>query len=594
MRLPVDSRHQLAEQALERLAAGASGAEVESERLDCKEDPARIDERGQPVADAASRDDRTAQVVAEAAACLANSSGGVVIVGVPDRADRPIVGTGTEVAWLRQRVWELTHEKLVVDVAEADVGGKRILVVLVPDAIELVRFRGRAAHRVGRQCVEIDATTWAQTRAERGLYDWSAQSSGLALSSARSAALDVARDLIRGSDEPGHRDLATSTDQDLLRRLGVTTDEAELNNAGALLFTATGGRVIDHRRREVAGGDSLLRVDRDDRSLLELFRLVEDAIETSNPITHRATVGFGIDQVHAIPPAVIREAIANAAAHRDWTVSEPIVVEHVGDLLVVESPGGFPAGVSNLNVLTAQRARNRVLADALRTLRLAERQGVGVDRMYRDMVRLGHEPPAITEVAGPQVRCSIVGGPPEPRMLELWSEVARENAIRTDLDVDVALIVHRLRQQHAVSMAEVAEILQKPELEAVAAMRRASELLFRQQPLVVPTSRTERYRQPDIRFGDSVRALFGSALPYHRVSLEESTDLVVDHVRRFGRIKNADYSELFGVSPTHAGRMLAKLATPEGGQVLAPGRSPNRGRDAHYVPGPGFPDTEEP
>ena len=553
MRLPVDSKHQLAEQALERLAAGASGAEVESERLDCKEDPARIDERGQPVADASSRDDRTAQVVAEAAACLANSSGGVVIVGVPDRADRPIVGTGTEVEWLRQRVCELTHEKLVVDVAEADVGGERVLVVLVPDAIELVRFRGRAAHRVGRQCVEIDATTWAQTRAERGLYDWSAQSAGLALSSARSAALDVARDLIRGSDEPGHRDLATATDQDLLRRLGVTTDEAELNNAGALLFTAAGGRVLDHRRREVPGGDSLLRVDRDDRSLLELFRLVEDAIETSNPITHRATVGFGIDQVHAIPPAVI-----------------------------------------NLNLLTAQRARNRVLADALRTLRLAERQGVGVDRMYRDMVRLGHEPPAITEVAGPQVRCSIVGGAPEPRMLEVWSEVARENTIRTDLDVDVALIVHRLRQQHALSMVEVAEILQKPELEAAAAMRRASELLFRQQPLVVPTSRTERYRQPDIRFGDSVRALFGSALPYHRVSLEESTDLVVDHVRRFGRIKNADYSELFGVSPTHAGRMLAKLATPEGGQVLAPGRSPNRGRDAHYVPGPGFPDAEEP
>lgn len=534
-------------------SAPMSCSVMESERLDCKEDPARIDERGQPVADASSRDDRTAQVVAEAAACLANSSGGVVIVGVPDRADRPIVGTGTEVAWLRQRVWELTHEKLVVDVAEADVGGERVLVVLVPDAIELVRFRGRAAHRVGRQCVEIDATTWAQTPAERGLYDWSAQSAGLALSSARSAALDVARDLIRGSDEPGHRDLATATDQDLLRRPGVTTDEDELNNAGALLFTAAGGRVIDHRRREVPGGDSLLRVDRDDRSLLELFRLVEDAIETSNPITHRATVGFGIDQVHAIPPAV-----------------------------------------SNLNVLTAQRARNRVLADALQTLRLAERQGVGVDRMYRDMVRLGHEPPAITEVAGPNVRCSIVGGPPEPRMLELWREVARDNTRRTDLDVDVALIVHRLPQQHAVSMAEVAEILQKPELEAAAAMRRASELLFRQQPLVVPTSRTERYRQPDIRFGDSVRVLFGSALPYHRVSLEESTDLVVDHVRRFGRMKNADYSELFGVSPTHAGRMLAKLAAPEGGQVLAPGRSPNRGRDAHYVPGLGFPDTEEP
>ena len=565
---------------------------MESERLDCTEDPAKIDRRGRPVAVRAARSDDTAEVVAQAAAGLANSSGGVVLLGVPDRVDRPLVGTEADPAWLRQRVWELTHDTLVVDIAEADLGPARILVILIPEAIELVRFRGRASHRVGRQCVEVDATTWAQTRAQRGLYDWSAESSGLTLSSARSAALEAARDLIRGSDDERHRNLATATDQDLLRRLGVSTDDGLLNNAGALLFTAASGRLLDHRRREVPGGDSLVRVDRDDRSLLELFRLVEDAIEASNPVTHRAAVGFGIDQLHAIPPSVIREAIANAVAHRDWTVSEPVVVEHIGDLLVVESPGGFPAGVTDANVLTAQRARNRVLADALRVLHLAERQGVGIDRMYRDMVRLGHEPPAIAQVVGPKVRCSIVGGPPDGKTLALWSETAAANDTRPELDVDVALIVHRLRQRPAVSVSEVSELLQKPELEAAAAMRRAGELRFRAQPLVVPTARTARYRYPEIRFGDAVRELFGTALPYHRVSIEDSADLVVEHVRRHGRIKNADYSELFGVSPTHAGRMLAKLATPEGGQVLAPGRAPNRGRDAHYIAGPGFP--EEP
>ena len=102
--------------------------------------------------------------------------------------------------------------------------------------------------------------------------------------------------------------------------------------------------------------------------------------------------------IHALPPEAIREVIVNAVMHRDWERPDPIVVDHADDQLVVFSPGAFVGGVTAQTVLTtASRTRNRLLGDALRSLRLAEREGTGVDRMYVEMIRLGHLPPTFHE-----------------------------------------------------------------------------------------------------------------------------------------------------------------------------------------------------
>lgn len=55
--------------------------------------------------------------------------------------------------------------------------------------------------------------------------------------------------------------------------------------------------------------------------------------------------------------------------------------------LQVVSPGEFVGGVTSETVLTERFARHPVLADLFRALGLAEKQGLGVDRMYREMRR---------------------------------------------------------------------------------------------------------------------------------------------------------------------------------------------------------------
>jgi ATP-dependent DNA helicase RecG len=327
-------------------------------------------------------------------------------------------------------------------------------------------------------------------------------------------------------------------------------------------------------------------------SLLEALQDVEQAIAQANRLTHVPADSLAVGQIRAVPEGAVRESLANAVAHRDWTHSDPVIVEFVGDTLIVQSPGGFAEGVDPNRLITAPaHTRNPHLADVLRRLRIAEREGIGVDRMFRELVRLGHPQPEIVEFPGPHVRCALIGGQPDVRLLRLVTSL--EPPQRFD-DLDIVLLIDVLRKAPTVNATGLSQVLQKPPEEAAAALARAHGTLFREHPLVVKTARTERYRHPDYRFGDAAREHLQAQLPYHRHSRAEVIDHVVAFVRRHGQIKNSDYVELFGVSAAYASTVLKELAGGEGGQILRPGRQPNRGRFAHYVAGPGFPGEREP
>lgn len=571
--------------ALTALVGGATGHEVESDTVDCKEDPSRRDRGGRLITPGPGKDDDAALLLADAAACMANSGGGALIVGIED-ATGDLLGTDLDAEWLRGRIHEFTEGRLTCAVESVAVDGVRVLVVFAPPGLERIRVRGRTKHRVGGRCVEIDATTWAESHLRRMGFDWSAQPSGVTIREVRTASVDIARRYLVESGEPHASELAGTDPQRLLARLTVIDGDDRLTNAGALLFTAAAtGPLIDYRRRDVAGGDSLLRLDRDDVSLLEALSEIEQAVASADRIIHLPGKSLSVGQVRAVPEKAIREALANAIAHRDWHLPDPIVVEFVGDSFVIQSPGGFVEGIDSTRLLTTPpRSRNGHLADVLRRLRVAEREGIGVDRMYREMVRVGHRPPEITERPGPHVRCALVGGAPHAQVLRLIL-----GATPPVEDVDIALVIDLLRRVPSVTAEALVDVLQKPAEETAAALERAREVSFRGVPLLVRTARTGRSRRPEYRLSDGVREHFGRDLPYVRRHREDVVPFVVDFVRRHGRIQNADYVELFGVTQPYASTVLRELSSPDGGALLAPGRVPNLGRDAHYIAGPGFP-----
>lgn len=153
---------------------------------------------------------------------------------------------------------------------------------------------------------------------------------------------------------------------------------------------------------DVEGGE-LLSPPRDlaGLSLLEQIADVDDRLDTLNTYLRvTADPGFAQPSVRRLPPGAVREAVLNGVVHRDWMPHDPVEVTWIDEdsALQVISPGGFTGGVTAANVLTQRHARYPALADLCRALHLVEKQGLGVDRMYRDMVVLGHRPPLIVGV----------------------------------------------------------------------------------------------------------------------------------------------------------------------------------------------------
>lgn len=87
---------------------------------------------------------------------------------------------------------------------------------------------------------------------------------------------------------------------------------------------------------------------------------------------------------------VIREAINNAIAHRDYRRTGETFILQYPDKLVVKNMGGFPLGVSEENLLRIPSTpRNRLLADILAKTGIVERSGQGVDKIFRNMLSEG-------------------------------------------------------------------------------------------------------------------------------------------------------------------------------------------------------------
>lgn len=564
---------------LTALARG-EGERLETVRVDLKEEAGRRDRAG-TILPGTARSDVAAEKLAAEAACMANSDGGgALVVGVAD--DRTLIGTALDPEWLRARIYELTDRRLTVDVREERVAGVRLLVVRALQAIEPVRYRNRITWRVDDRCVEVDASTWHQRRMTRDRYDWSEQSSHTDPKAARPAALAIARKHLRESEERSAQELAAVSDPEFLRRLNVVTHDGYLTNAGHLTFVGRGLPVLDYMRRSARGADTRRRVLESGRSLLEEIDAVESAIDAFNEERHIRR-GFVIGRLRELPVSAVRETIVNGVVHRDWASGAPTVVEHIGRTLVVTSPGGFIGGVTSENIIThPSQARNRSLADLFTTLRLAERQGVGVDRMVRDMIALGYPPPAISETPGPYVRVALVGDSLDEAWIRLLSRLSPDDSRNS---LTVLVLLRRLVDTGWFDVRAAAPLLQLDEAETTASIRAFLDVTLDGAPLAKPVAGTPAQAPPAWTLSDRARTALAEEdeeVGWRRdAPAREAVALAWASHR--GRVSTTELGSIVDAHPSSVGRVLQRLE--ESGDLVG-NRTTRVGRGFFYRPVP--------
>lgn len=572
------SEHPFVAAALAAIAAIRSGAvvdDVETRTLDFKEEAGRRGKDG-IYGPGGAKNDAAAKALAEEASCLANTDGGVLVVGVNDKAVGPAAFVGAELdpEWLREKIWSYTDPHLAVDIDTHDEHGARLLIILVQRGYRLHRSAKKYKHRVSDKCVEMSADDQRRAEEDRTGYDWSAEMAEAILTDVSEGAVDRARDYLRATGEDSRIALAARPTPDLLRQLGVLGGDDRLTNAGMILFVSANDVLIDYLRRSAPGASSTDRLEASG-PLLSAYADVKARIDAVNEERQLQLPSGVRPRIRLIPDRAVREALVNAVIHRDYRSPDPVLVEFTATQLVVSSPGGFPPGINVDNIISERsHPRNALLAKVFRSLRLAEQEGAGVDRMYRDMVSAGHETPTFADRGG-RVRCVLSGGEPSAPVVALMASLPTS----AQDDVDLALILHALMERTSVGPHELTFSLQKLPQEAQAALRRGEDL-----GLLQPINSSTR-ANPRLRLSDSARETLRDVLPYLTTSSDEAEEFVVRHVAVSTSVKPRDVADMLNVTEVQGSRILRELRDSG---VLSIGSEQKRGRGVFHVAGPRF------
>ncbi len=92
----------------------------------------------------------------------------------------------------------------------------------------------------------------------------------------------------------------------------------------------------------------------------------------------------------------VQEAVLNAVAHRSYEADGNIFIRQYSDRLMIESPGGFPDGITRGNILDRQSSRNALISDIFAVCGLVKRAGQGMNLMYEISIKEGKGLPDFT------------------------------------------------------------------------------------------------------------------------------------------------------------------------------------------------------
>jgi ATP-dependent DNA helicase RecG len=370
---------------------------------------------------------------------LANEGSGHLILGVTDKVPRQVVGSRAcqNLAKTKQTLLDRIH--LRIEATEIDYDGKRVLVFSVParPVGTPLQHNGRYLMRCGGSLTSMTPERLQAIFDERR-PDFSALiAPGATLDDLDPAAIERFRAL-------WHR--KTGNDELLRLSHGRLLADAELIdfNGGvtqaALILLGTRTALGRHLPQaefvfEYRSSDGSIPYQQR-KEYRQGYLLFDD--DLWNTISLRNEVqpvrdGMFIGQIRAFNEEVVREALLNAACHRDYRLGESVFVRQYPSRLEVESPGGLPDNITPETIIQRQFRRNRLIAEALQKCGLIERSSQGVDKMFRLMILESKPRPDYSGSDENRVLLRLYAEIQDPEFLNFIQKVGKQKKLTFDL-----------------------------------------------------------------------------------------------------------------------------------------------------------------
>ncbi len=536
------------------------------------------------------------QDVLETIPAMAMTEGGVIVCGVNDQ--REITGCLLSQNTL-DRIKRFANEcDVAVEVRQVEVGETSVVLVDVPriEGRIVTTPNGRLLRRVGGDCQPLrgDALMrFVQAQSQRPAEDE-------ALSSPDPSDFDletINKVLEAAGRPPASEDriLAALADLKLTR---PATPAGNPVRAAAVLFARdprkflprAAVQLVRRAGRKGLGGTVLAR-DECSGPLVTTLRCCMRFI-AGNTRRFEAVIGTRREALSEYPESVLREAIVNALAHRDYgLVGATVDITVRDDHLTIRSPGPLPGHITLENMRTEHFSRNPKIMAVLKTLRLVEEFGDGVDRMFAEMASRLMRPPEFDANAD-SVTVTLRSGSRVPVEDQAWLRQLAD----FDLAAEHRLLLATVRRRGDITRREASNLLPEARVagssgygygEGSGSGASPEARVARSLQEAVDRGLLERIgKRGGVRYVLSPAVIFragGGAAP---MGWEQR---LLREIRERGSLSTAEASVLLEIPRSSARRRLNQLASS--GEVLARGRT--RARRYYALPTTAPPENED-
>lgn len=393
----------------------------------------------------------------EAARCccaLANCGGGKLVFGITDKRPRQVVGSNAFEQPERTRKGLIDKLKVMVDFQLYDYNGKRVLVFEVasrPLGLP-VQVDGVAWWYEGDSLIPLPENIRRKIYGEIG-FDFSGSiCSSANLDDLDDSAIEAFR--FKWVEKSGNKRILSRSKEQLLHDCEAITDEG-ITYAALILFgkkQALGkflpqAEVIFEYRSSDASGPANQR-EEFRLGFFAFFNQLWELINLRNNKQHYQE-GFFVYDIPTFNERVVREAILNAICHRNYQLGGSVFIRQYQERLVVESPGGFPNGISLDNILDRQLPRNRRIAEILALCGLVERAGQGMNLIYELSIKEAKPLPDFTGTDDDFVCLTLNGLVIDKRILSIINQIGNDRL--EVLSTGDFLIINALYHEMAIT-----------------------------------------------------------------------------------------------------------------------------------------------
>jgi len=360
---------------------------------------------------------------------IANEGGGKLVLGVSDAQPRRVVGSKAfaDVGNTKTRLFDKLRCR--VNIEEIWHPDGRVVVFRIPGRPAGLPWHndGRYLMRAGESLVPM-STDQIKAILDESNADFSADPApGATVNDLSPEAID--RFLAAWIRKSANDSLARLDTMQLLSDAGLL-HEQQVTYAALILLgkPESVSRFLPHAEVVFEWRDSEERIEFQDRREYRtgLFLFLDELWSVVNIRNTRQQFREGLfaRDIPTFNEDAIREGILNAVAHRDYRAQTSVFVRQSPAVIEIESPGGFPPGVTLDNILFRQVPRNRRLSETLAKVGLVERSGQGVDRMFETSIREGKEPPDFSGSDPHRVSVVLRGTVQDPSFLRFLEKVA--------------------------------------------------------------------------------------------------------------------------------------------------------------------------